>query len=124
MSPRRVLLMLMRLAVVFQLVVGTGIWTGHWLQLTTAHIRGGIFYVLLFWALAIIALVQRRSVGLALFAIAWGVVIAGLGMTQGGILVGDLHWIVRLLHLIIGVSAMPIAERLAPRPLPAAPGPA
>ena len=51
------------------------------------------------------------------FAIVWGVVIAALGFSQQRLLVGDLHWIIRVLHLVVGMAAMPIAERLArPRP--------
>ena len=38
------------------------------------------------------------------------------GMTQQAILPGDLHWIVRVMHLVIGLAAMPIAERLAGSP--------
>jgi uncharacterized integral membrane protein len=79
------------------------------------HRTVGILYVLLLWILAIIALVRRRSVKVALFAILWGFVIAAVGFAQQGILIGDLHWIVRVAHLIIGLAAMPIAERLAPR---------
>jgi hypothetical protein len=55
-------------------------------------------------------------VGLAAFAIAWGLLVAGVGMTQQGLLPGDLHWIVRVMHLVIGLAAMPIAERLAGSP--------
>jgi hypothetical protein len=57
------------------------------------------------------------------FGILWGLAIAGLGFMQQGILVGDLHWIIRVLHLVIGVAAMPIAEKLvsgAARPAVAA----
>jgi hypothetical protein len=42
-------------------------------------------------------------------------VIAMLGFSQQRILIGDMHWIVRVLHLVIGLSAMPLAERLAKR---------
>ena len=115
MSPSRVLLMLMRIGAGVQVVVGLGMWTGRWYSLVGMHRTVGVLYVVLLWLLAIIALVQRRSVKLAAFAILWGFVIAALGFAQQGILLGDLHWIVRAVHLIIGLAAMPIAERLAPR---------
>jgi len=38
--------------------------------------------------------------------------VLALGMTQQRILIGDLHWIIRVLHLVVGIAAMPIAERL------------
>jgi hypothetical protein len=34
-------------------------------------------------------------------------------MTQAAILPGDLHWIVRLAHLLVGLVAMGLGERLA-----------
>jgi uncharacterized integral membrane protein len=107
--------MLMRIGAAVQVVVGLGLWNGRWYSLVDMHRTVGIAYVVLLWVLAIIALVQRRAVKIALFAIVWGFVIAALGFAQQGILIGDLHWIVRVVHLIIGLAAMPIAERLAPR---------
>jgi hypothetical protein len=71
-----------------------------------------MIFVLLLWSIAVLALAQRRRVGLALLAILWGVVLAAVGFTQQRILPGDLHWIVRVLHLAIGLAAMPIAELL------------
>jgi uncharacterized membrane protein YuzA (DUF378 family) len=71
--------------------------------------------VILLWVLAVLAMVQRRSIKVALFALLWGLVIAALGFAQQGILMGDLHWIVRVVHLVIGLAAMPVAERLAPK---------
>ena len=119
MSLSRALLMLMRIGAGLQVVVGLGLWSGRWYSLVGMHRTVGITYVLLLWTLAILALVQRRSTKLALASLIWGLVIAALGFAQQGILIGDLHWIVRVVHLIVGLAAMPLAERLAAaRPLP------
>jgi hypothetical protein len=119
MNVARLSLMLMRLGAAIQLILGIGFWTGHWVAAIPLHRTIGIVYVVLLWVLALLALVKRANVGLALFAIVWGLVIAGLGFAQTTLLVGDLHWIIRVLHLVIAVSAMPIAERLArPSPTP------
>ena len=113
MNVARLSLMLMRLGAAIQLILGIGFWTGHWTGAIPAHRTIGVIYVLLLWVLAVLALIKRADIGLALFAIVWGVVIAGLGMMQQTLLVGDLHWIIRVLHLVIALSAMPIAERLS-----------
>jgi hypothetical protein len=123
MKVSRGLLMFMRLAMLLQLIVGIALWTGHLVSLVDLHRTIGGLFVLALWIIAIIALVQRQSPGLAVFGILWGLAIAGLGFMQQGILVGDLHWIIRVLHLVIGVAAMPIAEKLvsgAARPAVAA----
>ena len=119
MSVSRSLLVLMRIAAGVQIVVGLGLWTGRWYSLVGMHRATGVAYVVLFWILAILALAQRRNIGLALVALLWGFVIAALGFMQQRILIGDLHWIVRVVHLIVGLSALGIAERLARRSTPA-----
>jgi hypothetical protein len=111
----------MRLGALTQIVVGIGLWTGHLYTLVDVHRTIGMLFVLALWGIAVIAIAQRRSVGLAAFAVAWGVLVAALGFTQQAILPGDYHWIVRVLHLVIGLASMPIAERLVPRAVRAAP---
>ena len=113
MGASRGLLMFMRAAAAVQLILGIGFWTGNWSGLVNIHMLIGVLFVLSLWAIAGVAISQRRAVGLAVFAIVWGVVVAGLGMAQRGILVGDLHWVIRVLHLVISLAAMPMAERLA-----------
>jgi hypothetical protein len=88
--------------------------------LVDLHRMIGVLFVVSLWIIAIIALAQRRAPGLAVFGILWGLVVAGLGFMQQGILIGDLHWIIRVLHLAIGVAAMPIAEKLVATPSSAA----
>jgi hypothetical protein len=117
MDVGRTLLMLLRVGAGVQLVLGIAFWTGHWTGAIPAHQTIGVVFVILLWALALTALMQRANIGLALFAILWGVVIAGLGFAQRQILVGDMHWIIRVAHLVVSLAAMPIAERLGRRPL-------
>ena len=113
MGASRGLLMFMRAAAAVQVILGIGFWTGNWAGLVNVHMLIGVLFVLALWGLAVIALSHRHAAGLALFAIVWGIVVAGFGMTQRGMLVGDLHWVIRVLHLVIALAAMPIAERLA-----------
>jgi len=113
MNVARLSLMLLRLGAAIQLILGVAFWTGHLVTAIPAHMAIGMVYVVLLWVIAVYALVKKSNVGLALFAIVWGVVIVGLGMAQRTLLVGDLHWIIQVLHLVIALSAMPIAERLA-----------
>ena len=112
MKVSRGLLMFMRVAMLLQLIVGIALWTGHLYSLVDLHRTIGVLFVVSLWIIAIIALAQRRSPGLAVFGIFWGLAVAGLGFMQQGILIGDLHWIIRVLHLAIGVAAMPIAEKI------------
>ena len=114
-------LMFMRIAALVQLVVGIAMWTGRWYSLVGMHRTIGVLFVLALWIISVIALAQRRSVGLAAFGIVWGLVVAAIGFMQQGMLIGDLHWIVRVAHLVIGMASLPIAERLVAKPVGATP---
>ena len=116
MAVSRGLLMFMRLAMLFQLAIGIGLWTGHLYSLVNVHRTVGVLFVLALWVIAVLAMVYRRAIGLAAFALAWGVLVAGFGFMQQAILPGDYHWIIRVLHIVIGFAAMPIAERLVAEP--------
>ena len=112
----QILLIVLRALIGFEVVLGIAFWTGHWYSLVSVHRTGGMLFVLTLWTIAALALAQRRNAGLAAFAIVWGLAIAGLGFSQQRILPGDLHWIVRVTHLVLAMAAMPIAERLARKP--------
>ena len=113
MGVSRGLLVFMRVAALFQLVVGIGLWTGDLHSMVDVHRTVGVLFVLALWVIAVVAMVYRRAIGLAAFALAWGVLVAGFGFMQQGILPGDYHWIIRVLHIVIALASMPIAERLA-----------
>ena len=119
MSVSRILLVFMRAAMAVQVIVGIGFWTGHWANLVNVHMAIGVLFVLSLWVISGIASAHGRPGRLVAFGFVWGLVVLALGMTQQSILVGDLHWIVRVLHLVVGIAAMPIAERLVAGPQPA-----
>ena len=112
MSVSRILLVFMRAAMAVQVILGIGFWTGHWANLVNVHMAIGTLFVVALWVIAGIAAAHERPVGLVAFGFVWGVVVLALGMMQQRILIGDLHWMIRVLHLVVGIAAMPIAERL------------
>jgi hypothetical protein len=113
------LLVFMRAAMAVLVILGIGFWTGHWANLVNLHMAIGSLFVIALWVIAGIASAHGRPGRLVAFGFVWGVIVLALGMTQQGILVGSLHWIIRVLHLLVGVAAMPIAERLVGGPQPA-----
>ena len=116
MGVSRMLLVFMRAAMAVQVIVGIGFWTGHWAGLVNMHMAIGALFVIALWVIAGIAAAHRRPGQLVAFGFVWGVIVLTLGMTQQSILVGSLHWIIRVLHLAVGIAAMPIAERLVAGP--------
>jgi uncharacterized membrane protein len=108
-----VIQMLIRLLGLIMIVLGLLFWTGNALNFIGLHMLLGIVLVLLLWAQAIVAARSGASLGLVALAIAWGLIVVALGMTQNRLLPGDAHWVIKVLHLLVGISAIGIAERLA-----------
>jgi len=108
-----VIQMLIRLLGLIMIVLGLLFWTGNALNFIGLHMLLGIVLVLLLWAQAILAARSGASLGLVALAIAWGLIVVALGMTQNRLLPGDAHWVIKVLHLLVGISAIGIAERLA-----------
>ena len=97
------------------LVMGVIFWTGNLDSLHLVHILLGLLLVLGLWTLAVMAIRARVAVGIAVLALAWGVVAPVLGLTQEGLLTGSWHWVIQVVHLMVGVGAIGIAEQLARR---------
>jgi hypothetical protein len=116
-------LMLVRLTGLILIVLGASFWTGHAFALIPLHKQVGYLFVLLFWTLAALAARAGVAPGFVGLAIAWGLAVAALGMTQDRLLIGDVHWVIKVLHLLVGLGAMGLAEGLAARikqtPIPA-----
>jgi hypothetical protein len=129
--------MLVRTFGVIQLVLGGLFWTGNALDLVPLHMLVGFLLVLGLWTLA--ALAARAGVGVALvvglvrgtraavaaragvrpalaaLAAVWGLIVPILGLNQDQLLVGSAHWVIEVLHLLVGLGAIGQAEGLAAR---------
>jgi len=114
-------LWIVRIAGTIQLVLGILFWTGHAYSYLPLHIVSGIVIVLTLWTVAVLALVARTSRRLAMFGLAWGLALPALGLTQATVLAGSLHWIIRVVHLLMGLAAMGVAGALGQAILAAVP---
>src|SRR6476620_7102047 len=114
-------LWIVRVAGTLQLVLGALFWTGHAYSFLPLHIISGIVIVLTLWTVAVLALVARTRRGLALFGLVWGLALPAFGMQQASILAGSMHWIIRVLHLLMGLAAMALAGLLGQMILAAVP---
>lgn len=97
--------------------IGTGLlfWTGNLLFLIPVHMLSGLVLSVALLTVAIIgarAGVSRGFVALALF---WSILTPVFGVMQTGILPGPYHWVVQVLHLVVGLTAMTLGHRLALR---------
>jgi hypothetical protein len=107
--------MLVRACFVVQLVLGGLFWTGNARGLIPLHQLVG--FLLVFGLLTLAALAARAGVqpGLVALTVVWGLIVPILGLNQDRVLVGSAHWVIEVLHLLVGVGAVGLAEQLATR---------
>jgi hypothetical protein len=81
------------------------------------HMLLGILVVLSLWTLGIaIATNRGGTIVLGVGALVWGMLVIALGLTQTRLLVDpSVHWMIQILHLLLGVGAIGFGETIARR---------
>lgn len=108
-----VLQMLVRIVGVILIVLGVLFWTDNADGLIPVHMLLGITLVLALWVLAILAALARVNMGLVVLAFVWGLIVPILGLTQTRLLPGSAHWVIQVIHLLVGLGAIGQADNLA-----------
>ena len=52
---------------------------------------------------------------MAIGAVVLGIIIVAFGGTQAEILTGSSHWVIQVIHLLLGLSAIGLGERIGSR---------
>lgn len=93
------------------LILGLLIWTGTGLNLVQMHMLLGLLAVGALW---VIAIGQAFSTGgswiIAACALAVGGALVFIGVTQASLLAGAFHWVIQLLHLLLGLLVIGIGH--------------
>lgn len=111
----RIALMIVRIGVLIELALGILFWTGNADSLQIVHIVIGILVVLSLWTMGIVQGLQGGSFGLALATFVLGFLLALVGLFQKGWLVEQYHWVIQVIHLLLGLSAIGLAEMIGGR---------
>ena len=114
--------LLVRVLGLILIILGLVFWTGNALVLVPVHMLVGLVLVLALWTVAGLAARTGEHPGLVILATAWGFIVPLVGLSQDELLPGPAHWLIRLLHLLVGLSAIGLAELLARRSLARVPG--
>lgn len=104
---------LIRITGLLQIVLGLAFWVGYLRNLISLHMLIGFVLVLSLWVLAVLAWRAGVNLGFVLLTLVWGVITLALGLTQTQLLPGDFHWVIQVLHLVVGLAAMGLGDRLA-----------
>ncbi|HEX7118830.1 MAG TPA: hypothetical protein VF212_08590 [Longimicrobiales bacterium] len=112
MTATAIALWVVRITGVMQVVLGAMLWMGKAVHLLPAHMVIGMTFVIGVWVLAGLAARAGLRWRHALPAVGWGFVVPGFGMLQLRLVPGPAHWVVEVVHLLIGIVAMGVAMRL------------
>jgi hypothetical protein len=112
----RIASIVLRLCGALAVILGLLFWSGTALNLIPIHMLLGLLVVLSLW---IVGIGQAFSSGgswpLATGALLLGLLVIVVGMTQSSLLVGPFHWVIQVLHLLLGILAVGIGQIAAAR---------
>ena len=98
-----------------QLALGLAFWTGNALGLVDLHQLLGILLVLVLWVMAVLAYRAGVPAGMVAAAVVYGLIVPIVGLTQRELLPGSAHWVIQVIHLLLGIGLLGLAENLATR---------
>ena len=104
-----------RAAWLVQLALGLAFWTGNALGLVDLHQLLGILLVLALWTMAVLAYRAGVPAGMVAAAVVYGLIVPIVGLTQRELLPGSAHWVIEVIHLLLGIGLLGFAENLATR---------
>jgi hypothetical protein len=107
--------MLVRITGVVQLILGLLIWAENMLGLVGIHTLIGLVFVLSLWVLAAISTRAGVPTGQAAGVAILGLIVLVFGMVQTSLLPGSSHWIIQILHLLLGMAAVASGETIGGR---------
>jgi hypothetical protein len=100
----------LRICYVTQILLGILLWTGNGDNLRGLHILLGTVIVLGLWATGVALVLRGGSPVLAGALLVYGVVVLYVGLNQEQWLPGTLHWLIQVLHLVLGLGTMALTE--------------
>jgi ABC-type polysaccharide/polyol phosphate export permease len=115
----RISLMVLRLCVLLAVILGVLFWLNVISPAGTirdVHQTLGILVVVTLWIIGVMLLTRGGStIGLAVAALVWGALVVYVGLNQETLLPGSSHWIIQVVHLLLGLGAAGLGESCAAR---------
>src|SRR5215211_4774389 len=106
---------LVRITGVLLLILGLLIWTENMANLIAPHMLLGLVLVVSLLVLAALSTQAGVPVGLAASVAVLALVTLALGMVQTSLLPGSTHWLIEVVHLLVGMAAVGSGEAIGGR---------
>jgi len=103
---------LVRLCGLLLIILGILFWTGHALGLVQAHMVIGLVLAVVLWVLAFLGAKRGVGGGFATLVAVWALVMVVFGAMHTRLMPGSAHWVIQVLHLLVGIVALGLGDRL------------
>ncbi|HEU5367321.1 MAG TPA: hypothetical protein VFU69_02610 [Ktedonobacterales bacterium] len=113
----RISLMVLRLCVLLAVILGILFWLNVLTPAGTileVHQTLGILVVLTLWIIGVMTLLRGHLVW-GIVALVWGALVLYVGTQQETLLPGSSHWVIEVVHLLLGLGAAGVGESCARR---------
>jgi hypothetical protein len=114
--------MALRITGALQIILGLILWIAEADGIIPVHVFIGIIFVLALWAVAFMAARAGVSPAMVALTFIWGLIIPVLGIAQVSIMPNAAHWVIQVVHLLVGIIGMGLGEQLGARIRKSEPG--
>ncbi|HYL43400.1 MAG TPA: hypothetical protein VEU97_08450, partial [Ktedonobacteraceae bacterium] len=85
------------------------------IDLINIHMLFGLIVTLTLLVMSIIAVSTRGMRIWGVAGIVYALIVPVFGLTQSGILIGNLHWLIQTAHMLVGIGAIVLAGIMSTR---------
>ena len=110
----RIIEWILRIAGLGALVLGLLIWFAQ-LNVISIHMLFGITVALTLLIVSLIAVFTRGMRLMGGIGIVYAFILPTFGLNQDLLLIGDLHWLIQIAHMLVGIGALALAGLIGQR---------
>lgn len=114
MMTTRIIQIILGIAGLGALLLGLLDWIAN-IDLINIHMLFGLIVTLTLLVMSIIAVSTRGMRIWGVAGIVYALIVPVFGLTQSGILIGNLHWLIQTAHMLVGIGAIVLAGIMSTR---------
>jgi hypothetical protein len=114
MMTTRIIQVILGIAGLGALLLGLLFWIAN-IDLISIHMLFGLIVTLTLLVMSIIAVSTRGMRIWGIAGIVYALIVPVFGLTQSGILTGNLHWLIQTAHMLVGIGAMVLTGIMSTR---------
>lgn len=107
----RILMLTGQLAGVGAIILGLLNWFFH-ISFIEIHMLFGVIVTLALLTVGLLAVFTRELRALGIVVVVFALIVPMFGINQVQILMGNFHWLIQVAHLLVGMAAVTLIERI------------